>query len=64
MTVLAFVALLAIPVLMLAKRTPAMVFLVAVWGLFLGMTGPGQLAADMLNDLGTAALAALRGVNA
>lgn len=61
MTVLAFVALLAIPVLMLAKRSPASIALVAIWGLFLGMTDPGTVLAAALNDLGAAAMTALGG---
>lgn len=59
MTVLAFVAVLAIPVVMLARRSPLMVSLVAVWGLFLGTTSPGQSLAELLNQFGTTLLVAL-----
>lgn len=61
MTVLAFTALMAVPVLMIAKSNPGTVVLVALWGLFLGMTAPGAALAGALYDLGTAALTAFGG---
>lgn len=64
MTILAVVALLAIPVFMLARRDPGTVFLVAVWGLFLGLTPVGLAAQAMLGDLGVIALDVLGGVGA
>lgn len=64
MTVLAFVALMTVPVWMIGKSNPGAVVLVAIWGLFLGMTPPGAAVAGMLNDLGGAALAAFGGFGA
>jgi hypothetical protein len=64
MTILAVVALLAIPVAILAKSSPATVVLTTVFGLFLGMTAPGAALAGALNDFGGAALTALGGVGA
>lgn len=64
MTILAVVALLAIPVAILAKSNPATVVLTTVFGLFLGMTAPGGALAGALNDLGAAALTAFGGVGA
>jgi hypothetical protein len=64
MTVLAFVALMTVPVWMIGKSNPGSVVLVALWGLFLGMTAPGAALAGALNDLGGAALTALGGVGA
>lgn len=59
MTSLTFVVVLAIPVFMLARRSPLMVSLVAIWGLFLGTTGPGQSAAQLLNEFGSALMTSL-----
>lgn len=59
MTSLTFVAVLAIPVLMLARRAPLMVSLVAIWGLFLGTTSLGQSAAVVLNQFGSALMTSL-----
>ena len=56
MTVIAFVLLLAIPVLMVAKKTPVTVVLVAIWGLFAGMTPAGLQVAHALNHLGASVL--------
>jgi uncharacterized integral membrane protein len=64
MTILAVVALLAIPVAILAKSNPATVVLTIVFGLFLGMTAPGSALAGALNQLGAAALTAMGGVGA
>ena len=64
MTILAVVALLAIPVAILAKSHPATVVLATVFGLFLGMTAPGSAIASALNSLGGAALTAFGGVGA
>ena len=59
MTSLTFVAVLAIPVFMLARRSPLMVSLVAIWGLFLGTTDLGQSAAVVLNQFGSALMTSL-----
>lgn len=64
MTILAVVALLAIPVVILAKSNPATVVLTTVFGLFLGMTAPGSALAGALNQFGSAALSAFGGVGA
>jgi hypothetical protein len=64
MTILAVVALLAIPVAILAKSNPATVCLTIVFGLFLGMTAPGSALAGALNQLGATALTAFGGVGA
>lgn len=64
MTILAVVALLAIPVAILARNNPATVVLTMVFGLFLGMTTPGTALAATLNQFGTAALSAIGGVGA
>lgn len=64
MTILAVVALLAIPVAILAKSNPATVVLTTVFGLFLGMTAPGSALASALNQFGGAALTAFGGVGA
>lgn len=52
MTVVAFVLMLAIPVVMLVKRSPFTVVVCVVFGLFLGMTAIGVHLAGALNDLG------------
>jgi hypothetical protein len=49
----------AVPVFMLAKRSPLMVSLVAIWGLFLGTTTVGQDVAQVLNEFGSAMMTAL-----
>ena len=59
MTSFTFVVVLAIPVFMLARRSPLMVSLVAIWGLFLGTTAPGQSAAQLLNQFGSALMTSL-----
>lgn len=53
MSLVAFVLLLSIPVVMVAKRTPATVLLVAVWGFFIALTPAGPQVAAILSDLGS-----------
>ncbi|MBO0846337.1 MAG: hypothetical protein J2P22_13075 [Nocardioides sp.] len=52
MTIGLFVLMLSIPVVILAKRTPFHVAIVAVWGFFLGLTPIGPQLAHLLNTAG------------
>lgn len=56
MTVVAFVLMLSIPVVMLARKTPVAVFLVGIWGFFLGATPAGPTIAHWLNAAGSGLL--------
>lgn len=53
MTVVLFVLMLSIPVVIIARKSPAIVVLAALWGFAVGMTPAGPAIAQLLEQAGS-----------